>query len=244
MSRKSSLIALGLVVAIAGSGISGGFAKAADAKPVVQSANDPTRPVPGGVRWFGRVHAACVERTRKKDFDVCFLGDSITAMWPGDLFDKNFGKHRPANFGLGGDRTENVLWRLENGELVGTSPKLIVLLIGTNNSGFNTPEEITLGVSAVVKKLRSMLPDTKILLQGILPRKDANRAKTDAANPLIAKLADGDKVQYHDFGKLLLTKEGRIADGMLSDDVHLTRKGYEAWAEALTPMVAKIMGKK
>ena len=208
---------------------------------VVKSANDPTKPVPGGVRWFGRMHASYVEQSKSRKFDLCLLGDSITQMWPGDLFGKYFGKFNAVNFGIGGDRAENVLWRLQHGELDGTSPKVIVLLIGTNNSGMNTPEEIALGVATVVKNLRDKLPKTKILLLGILPRRDANRAKTDAANPLIAKLGDGKMVHYHDLGGMLLDKEGKLLPGVLTDDVHLSRKAYEAWGEAMTPVIAKLM---
>ena len=116
----------------------------------VTSANDPTKPVPGGVRWFWRNHGENMQKTKANNFDLCFLGDSITQGWPGELLHERFGKYRVANFGIGGDRCENVLWRLENGELANTSVKVIVLLLGTNNSGMNTPEEMALGVATVL----------------------------------------------------------------------------------------------
>lgn len=238
MSKSWSLMILGLITALAVFGQAGSLAAAA---VVVKSANDPTKPVPGGVRWFGRMHARNLERTRNEKFDLCLLGDSVTQMWPGDLFAKYFGKYNAVNFGIGGDRTENVLWRLDRGELRGTSPKLIVLLIGTNNSGMNTPEEIALGVAAVVKTLRTNLPRTKILLLGIFPRRDANRAKTDAANLLLAKLADKKMIRYLDIGSKFLDKDGKLLAGVLSDDVHLTRKGYEIWAAAMEPLLAEMM---
>jgi|APGre2960657505_1045072.scaffolds.fasta_scaffold01589_7 beta-glucosidase len=237
-------ILLSAVVAAAGGWLLGSIhAQPTPTNPpvVVKSANDPTKPVPGGVRWFGRMHASYVEQTKNKKFDLCLLGDSVTQMWPGDLFVKYFGYFNAVNFGIGGDRAENVLWRLQHGELDGTSPKLIVLLIGTNNSGMNTPDEIALGVATVLQNLRTKLPKTKILLLGILPRRDANRAKTDAANPLIAKLGDGKMVHYHDLGGMLLDKEGKLLPGMLTDDVHLSRKAYEAWGEAITPFITKLM---
>ena len=90
---------------------------AGDPPAATKSANDPTKAVPGGVRWFGRNHASNLEATKSKKIDLCLLGDSITAGWPKDQFAKNFGKYNAVNFGVGGDRTENVLWRLENGEL-------------------------------------------------------------------------------------------------------------------------------
>jgi len=206
----------------------------------VTSANDPTKPVPGGVRWFGPSHQRCLEMTRNKKFALCFLGDSITQGWPADLFGEYFGKLYPANFGIGGDRAENVLWRLQNGELVGTSPRVIVLMLGTNNAGMNTPGEIALGVATVVKTLRTMLPKSRILLLGILPRADANRAKTDAANAYLAKMDDGRMVRYLDMGRYFVSK-GKIKEGLLSDAVHLTRKGYTFWARAMYPTLAKMM---
>jgi lysophospholipase L1-like esterase len=219
--------------------------KAGAGKPVVISnpAQDPTRPVPGEVRWFMRNHNSYVARTKAKNIDLCFLGDSVTAMWPGDLFNKYYGQANAVNFGVGGDRTQHVLWRLENGELEGTSPKVIVLLIGTNNSVFNPPEEIAIGVEAVVKTLRTKFPQTKILLLGIFPRKDALRAKTDAANLIIAKLDNGKMIRYRDLGPLFLDKDGKLLDGVLSDDVHLTRKGYEIWAKGMNPLLAQMMKK-
>ncbi len=214
-------------------------------KPVVVSnpAQDPTRPVPGEVRWFGRNHASYVARTKAKNIDLCFLGDSVTAMWPGDLFNKYYGQLNAVNFGVGGDRTQHVLWRLANGELEGTTPKVVVLLIGTNNSVFNPPEEIALGVEAVVKTLRTKFPQTKILLLAIFPRRDALRAKTDAANKIIAKLDDGKMIRYCDLCPMFLDKEGKVQGVLMADDVHLSRNGYEVWAKGMNPLLAEMMKK-
>jgi len=247
MLKRRSLMTLGLVAAMAGWGQDGSVrgAPAAAEKPVViTSANDPTKPVPGGVRWFGRKHASYVEQTRNKKFDLCFLGDSITDGWPGDLFGKYFGKYNPVNFGIGGDRTENVLWRLQNGELTGTSPRVIVLLIGTNNSGMNTAEEMAVGITAIVKALRTGCPRSRILLLGVFPKKDMPLEKTKAVNAIVAKLDDKKMVRYLDVGARLLDKDGNIQEGVLSDVVHLTRKGYEIWAEAMNPLLAKMMMEK
>ncbi len=244
MPKRWSLMLLGLVAAMAGLWKSGDVqaAPAAAMKPVVfQSANDPTRPVPGGVRWFGRQHADYVEQTKNKKFDLCFLGDSITDGWPRDMFNQYFGKYNVVNFGIGGDRTENVLWRLQNGELVGTSPKVIVLLIGTNNSGMNTAEEIAVGIAAVVKALRTGCPQTRILLLGVFPKRDMTLEKTRAVNAIISKLDDNRVIRYLDVGANLLDKDGNILEGVLRDAVHLTGKGFEIWAEAMSPLLAEMM---
>jgi lysophospholipase L1-like esterase/dienelactone hydrolase len=245
MPKRRSLMMLGLIAAMAGFGPAGSAPRAnvqaAAPAAVIKSANDPTKPVPGGVRWFGRKHASYVEQTKNRKFDLCLLGDSITDMWPGDLFGKYFGKYNAVNFGIGGDRCENVLWRLENGELKGTSPKVIVLLIGTNNSGMNTAEEMAVGITAVVKALRTACPETRILLLGVFPKKDMPLEKGKAANAIVAKLDDGEMIRYLDIGSKFLDKDGKIQEGVLSDVVHLTRKGYEIWAEAMNPLLAEMM---
>ena len=244
MPKRRSLRMLGLVAAMAGLWKYGDVqaTPAAAGKTVVmQSANDPTRPVPGGVRWFGRQHADYVEQTKNRKFDLCFLGDSITDGWPRDMFGKYFGKYNAVNFGIGGDRTENVLWRLQNGELIGTSPKGIVLLIGTNNSGMNTAEEMAVGIAAVVKALRTGCPQSRILLLGVFPKRDMPLEKTKAVNAIVAKLDDKKMIRYLDVGAGLLDKDGNIQEGVLSDVVHLTGKGYEIWAEAMSPLLAEMM---
>ncbi len=225
-----------------------GQSEAAEGTPaappvVIKSANDPTKPVPGGVRWFGRMHADYVGQCKSKKFDVVFLGDSITQLWPRDHFGQNFGKFNAVNFGIGGDRAENVLWRLENGELQGTAQKLTVLLIGTNNQGRNTAEEVAVGVTAVVKKLRANCPETKILLLGIFPSTGTALEKTKAINAIVAKLDDGKTIQYLDAGAKFLDADGKIQPGILSDAVHLQRKGYEIWAETMLPLFTEMMGK-
>ena len=241
MFKRWSLMVLGFVVVLAGLWMLGvGRAVAAD-KPVITSKNDPTKPVPGGVRWFGNRHRACVDMTQKGGFDLCLLGDSITAMWPGNQFNKYFGKFKPANFGIGGDRCENVLWRMENGELKGTNPKLIVLLIGTNNQGMNTVEEVAIGVHAVVDSLREKCPKSKILVLGIFPSRGTPVERSNSINAITAKLDDGKMIKYQDVGSKFLDKEGKIMDGILADGVHLTPKGYDIWGEAVVPTITKMM---
>ncbi len=210
---------------------------------VLTSKNDPTRPVPGGVRWFGRQHNDYVQQTKNKKFDLCFLGDSITDMWPRDHFGYHYNKYNVVNFGIGGDRCENVLWRLENGELIGTSPKVIVLLIGTNNSGMNTAPEIAHGITAVVKALRTGCPKSKILLLGVFPKRDMTLAKTKAINTIIARLDDKKMIRYLDIGPQFLDQDDKILGNVLKDAVHLTRPGYDIWAETMNPLLAEMMEK-
>ena len=236
---------LGLAAAVAWSCGGVQAAPAAATKSIrIQSANDPTKPVPGGVRWFGRQHAEYVKQTKNKKFDLCFLGDSITDGWPRDMFNKYYGKYNPVNFGIGGDRTENVLWRLKNGELLGTAPKVIVLLIGTCNSGRNTAEEMAVGIATVVKVLRLGCPKSKVLLLGVFPKRDMTLEKTKAVNAYVAKLDDGKMIRYLDVGAKLLDEDGNIKEGVLRDAVHLTRKGYEIWAETMNPLLAEMMKEK
>ena len=209
--------------------------------PGITSANDPTKPVPGGVRWFWRMHGDYLNQTKTKKFDVCFLGDSITQMWPGDMFGKFFGKYTPVNFGIGGDRCENVLFRLNDGELKDATPKLIVMMIGTNNQGMNTAEEVAIGISTVVKALRAQCPKTKILLLGILPSTGTPYDQTKAINARTAKLVDHSMIFYQDFGPKLLDKDGKILPGMLADTVHLTRQGYQVWGQEVVPSIDKLV---
>jgi lysophospholipase L1-like esterase len=208
----------------------------------VTSSNDPTKPVPGGVRWFWNNHLSNLNKTKANNFDLCFLGDSITSGWPGDLMNTYFGKYKPANFGIGGDRAENVLFRLENGELQWTSPKVIVLLLGTNNSGMNNSGEIALGVATVIRQLRGMLPETKILLLAIFPSKDPGKdSKTRGANTYLAKMDDGKMVRYLDINAKFMDKDGKLRNDVMQDGVHLNRNGYAIWGENIAKTLDKMM---
>jgi len=209
----------------------------------VTSANDPTKPVPGGVRWFWNNHQSNLQKTKANNFDLCFLGDSITSGWPGDLLNKYFGKYRPSNFGIGGDRAENVLFRLNNGELAFTSPKVIVLLIGVNNLAMgNNPGEVALGSATVMRKLRGVVPDTKILLLGIFPTRNLDKnKKIIVANKLLAGMDDGKMIHYLNINAKFFDKDGKVRNELLQDEVHLTRAGFVVWAEGIAPALAEMM---
>jgi len=221
--------------------------KAAEA-PTPPRAN--TAIIPQLNRGFMGKHNANAEEAKKGDIDVLFMGDSITDFWRnagrGDaevkplagkaVFDKNFGSWKVANFGIAGDTTQGVLWRLQNGEGEGYKPKAIMLMIGTNNTARNTPQEIAMGVAAVVGELRKDFPDAKILLLAVFPRGGAeSKPRTQVAeiNKIISALNDNQHVVYMDIGPKFLAEDGSIPKDVMSDGLHPTSKGYEIWAEAV-----------
>ena len=162
------------------------------------------------------------------------------------VFDRFFGSMKVANFGIAGDTTQGVLWRLQHGEGEGYKPKVIMLMIGTNNTGNgnsgNTPEEIAMGVANVVFELRKDFPDARILLLGIFPRSNPAtapiRAKIADINKIISALNDNQHVFYRDIGSIFLAADGSIPRDIMSDGLHPTSKGYELWAEAVKDTIS------
>jgi Lysophospholipase L1 and related esterases len=173
--------------------------------------------------------------------DVAFIGDSITQGWEGNgknVWEKYYGNRKCLNLGVGGDRTQHVLWRFENGQLDGIKPKAAVLMIGTNNSNRddNTEGEILEGVTAIVKQIRTRLPETKIVLVGIFPRGQTfstQRGKILQVNQALAKLANSKSIYYVDIGSKLIEKDGSISKEIMPDYLHLSEKGYGIWAARL-----------
>jgi len=208
-------------------------------------------PVPrDGKGWESR-HAAMNARVSQGNVDMILIGDSITHGWEGpgkEAWQEFYGKRNAVNLGIGGDRTQHVLWRLQHGNIDGISPKLAVLMIGTNNSGDNTSEEIAAGVAAIVQELRTKLPQTKVVVLAIFPRgennNDARRKVNAKANEIIAKLADGNMVHYLDIGPKFLKEDGTLPREVMPDLLHLTPASYRIWAEAIEPVVAQIVGPK
>jgi lysophospholipase L1-like esterase len=205
-------------------------------------------------------HERFVSIAKAGGVDVVFLGDSITAGWEGsgkEVWAAKFAPLKAANFGIGGDRTEHVLWRITEGmELEGIDPKAFVVMIGTNNTGGNSAEQIADGVKAIVGELRRQKPKAKVLLLGVFPRsekagKDLKaasavpaselRPKIKAINELLAKLDDGRIVKYLDIGEKFLDKDGGLSKDIMPDFLHLSRKGYEIWAEAIEKPLAALM---
>jgi len=196
---------------------------------------------------------------KKGRIDLYFVGDSITRRWRATDYPKflanwkeNFHGWNAANFGWGGDTIQNILWRLQNGELDGAHPKVIVLLAGTNNIG-RTPAsdaevaDITAGIKALLGTLQEKAPRATILLMGILPRNDGAKptavmTSINKINETIAKLADGKTIGYLNINDKLADKNGKLLEGMTEDRLHLSLKGYKVWADALKPLLVELLG--
>jgi lysophospholipase L1-like esterase len=194
-------------------------------------------------RWITR-HKQKLEAVKKGSVDLVLIGDSITAYGERQpSYQHYFGKRKTLNLGFGGDRTQNVLYRLRSGEIDGISPKLVVLLIGTNNCG-NKPEDTVRGIQAVLAELRRRLPASKILLLSILPRAAGSPNDNNmAVNRMLPPLADGEIVMHLDMNSRFLNADGSlVAELFHSDFVHLSDKGYQVWWETMEPVVSAVLG--
>ena len=178
--------------------------------------------------------------------ELVFIGDSITARWPQEVLEARFGKHRPFNLGIGGDWIQNVLWRVQNGTLDKAAPKVVVLLIGTNNltAGF-TPDELTADIGALIQVIQNKTAQSKLLLLGILPRgasiKDEINETIRQTNAKLATLADQKQVFYLDVGDKLVEPDGTIAKEVMPDKLHVAGLGYTRWMEAMGPTLDKLL---
>lgn len=203
-------------------------------------------PEPRADQWWQDMHHKFNQRAQQGDVELVFLGDSITQGWANNETWKKFYSHRQAaNFGIGGDRTQHVLWRIQNGNLEGIAPKVAILMIGTNNASANSAEEIADGIEQIVATLHEKLPDTKILLLGVFPRGESpnpTRDKLAQTNELISTLADGEHVRYLDIGPSFLEEDGTISKEVMPDFLHLSPRGYQIWAESIEPAVAELLG--
>jgi len=201
---------------------------------------------------FRAKHENNLEVARAGDIELLLMGDSITDFWRNPdgnyagkpVLDEYFGKWKVANFGIAGDTTQGVLYRLANGEGTGFSPRAIMLMIGTNNTARNTAAEIAEGVGAVVLALENDFPGAKILLLGIFPRSAPNdpvRNVIAEINAKISQLDDGDRVHYLDIGKVFLDADGSISPDVMSDGLHPTTEGYRRWARAVIEPLTALM---
>lgn len=209
--------------------------------------------IPNLAGWFNQKHQDNLKVAGQGgDIDVLFMGDSITDFWRNPegayagkpVMDKYFGDLKIFNFGIAGDTTQGVLYRLQNGEGQGFSPKAIMLMIGTNNTMQNNAAEIAEGIGAVVLALEKDFPKAKILLLAVFPRStpdDPVRATLAEINNKISKLHDGKKVFYMDIGNKFLDKNGFISADIMSDALHPTTKGYEIWAEAVNDKLRALL---
>ena len=172
--------------------------------------------------------------------------------WEGrgkDVWAKFYGERNAANYGISGDRTEHVLWRIDNGNFEGITPKLIVIMIGTNNTGHRKeePQHTADGIRAILQRLRAKTPDSKILLLGIFPRDQkpdgAKRQQNEAINEIISGYADGKTIHFLDISGKFKNEDGTLPKDIMPDFLHLSTPGYEIWAEAIEPKVKELMGK-
>ena len=211
-----------------------------------QPANPATNPVPRN-EWMVQ-HEGFNARAKKGDVDVVFLGDSITAGWGGagkTIWTERYVPLKAANFGIGGDRTQHVLWRVQNGNFDGIKPKAVVLMIGTNNTGSDTAPQIAEGVTAIVKEIQARTPATKILLLAVFPRNEKAdnpaRVKIGQINEIIAKLDDGKTVFFQDIGPKFLQPDGTLTKEIMPDLLHLSPAGYKIWADAIQVKLTELL---
>ena len=197
---------------------------------------------------FLKAHENFVKVAQEGKAELVFLGDSITAGWGSkkNIWDTAFGQYKPANFGIGGDRTQHVLWRITNGELDGIKPKAVVLMIGTNNSKTDSAEGIADGIKVIVETIRSKQPQAKILLLAVFPRGEkvspnSDRDKLNQVNAIIAKLDNGKNIHFLDIGSKFLQPDGSISKDDMPDFLHLSEAGYQIWADAIGPKLAELM---
>ncbi len=206
-------------------------------------------PTPRLEAWWQQRNEVLNARVKQGNVDLIFIGDSITQDWEGvgkDVWQKFYGKRNAVNLAIGSDETQHVLWRLDHGNIDGISPKLAVVMIGTNNSGKGQPPEcIAEGIKAIIERLRTKLPKTRILLLGIFPRgadnKDHFRQINYKVNKIISNLADGKTVFYLDIGQKFLAADGTLTEDVMPYLLHLSAKSFQTWAEAIEPTVAKLM---
>jgi lysophospholipase L1-like esterase len=233
-------------------------------KPAAQACSpkpSPAMPVKGAYKasdwipsWDG-CHEYYCSLAKKGGLDLVFMGDSLTWGWTQNrdvwnrgrgVWDRHYGKLKAAQFGIIGDTTQNLLYRIGDGELDGISPKVVVLLIGANNLDAWPAQDIADGVGTVVKAIRQKAPATKVLLLGIFPlhrEVTPTRQKIKDVNAIISKIADGDMVRFLDIGDKFVSSDGTELDGLYQPDgCHLEKDGYEMWASSIEPTLMAMMG--
>jgi lysophospholipase L1-like esterase len=240
------------------------------AAPVICAAQVPAdQPVARSDRNSRIAHEQLLDKARRGGIDLYFEGDSIVRRWGATDYPellanwtRNFFGWNAANFGWGADTTQNILWRLQNGELDNVHPKAIVLLAGTNNvgttvrldtaSGNDTgvdrarADDVTRGIAAIVRLMRMKAPQATIIVTAIFPRNDniAVMPTIDAINHNLAALANGSTVRFLDINGTLADRDGRLIDGVMNarDRLHPTLAGYQIWADALRPLLVEVLG--
>jgi lysophospholipase L1-like esterase len=215
------------------------------ASPAFAREISTTRPAQNDVDWWHKACADNLENIRKMQgkINLVFIGDSITDRWKNypDSWNKYWVPLRALNLGIGGDRTQNVLWRLQHGELDGYEARLFVVMIGTNNE--DPAPDVAEGIKAILEEIKIKQPQANILLLGIFPRgekPDGGREKNTSVNKLTSKFDDG-VVHYLDITAKLLQPDGTISKDVMWDFLHMAAKGFVIWAEAINETVKELL---
>ena len=226
-----------------------------------QSTNTAVMPVPMTKPGWMERHESMNAKARQGKIDLIYIGDSIVQRYEGvgkPVWDHYYALRNALNLGISSDRTQHVIWRIENGELEGLTPKVTVLMIGTNNSAADTAAEITAANKKIIGLIRAKMPATKVLLLAIFPRgarQDANGNLTEAAladaakrtavindvNADLAKLDDGVNVRFLDIAKVFYGQDGKIPHAIMPDQLHPNAAGYQLWADAMKPLLADML---
>tara|TARA_B100000029_G_scaffold408601_1_gene409912 strand:- start:41 stop:781 length:741 start_codon:yes stop_codon:yes gene_type:complete len=225
--------------------------------PVARALEEPNpvkavSPEPRKAAWWTKRHDAKIAALKKQDrVDLLMIGDSITHSWESKgkkTWAEYYADRNAFNIGYSGDRTEHVIWRLQHGEIDGISPKLAVIMIGTNNTGHrqDPPKDTAAGIKAILAILKKKLPKTKILLLGVFPRgatrDDKLRKINVGINQIIKSFADGQRVHFLDLSSTFLDDKGNLPKSVMPDLLHPNEDGYGMWAKAQEPMIKKLLG--
>jgi beta-glucosidase len=217
---------------------------------IVQAENTATTPVAKETKgWLAR-HDSINAKAKQGGIELVYIGDSIVQQFETkgkEVWDYYYAPRHALNLGISADRTQHVLWRIDHGNLDGVHPKLTIIMIGQNNGGHNTAQEIAEGVTAVVQRVQAKCPESKILLLAIFQRRPQitpERAVLDEANAALAKLADNKSIFYLNINSVFVQPDGSIPAELMPDFEHPSPLGNKVWAEAIEPKVAELFGDK
>ena len=220
------------------------------------SGPETTQPIPKtGNEAFFQLHESYVARAQAGPIGLLFLGDSITLQWNKvpHIWEHYYGAYQPASFGIGGDGTQHVIWRIVHGELDGISPKVVVLLIGCNNCGGSSAADISAGIREIIRLIHEKIPTTKILALGIFPRGPrinadgspddwaSHMTKIRKVNADLLTLDNGANIRVLDITPNFRGNDGTTPKSIMPDQVHLTAAGYQIWADAMQPLLQEML---
>ena len=203
--------------------------------------------------WWKERHEQKLELAKTAKADLLFIGDSITQGWEKrvpKLWEETYEQENAFNIGFSGDRTEHVLWRLDNGAMDNMQPKVAVIMIGTNNTGhvMQKAEETAAGIKAILERVHKISPHTEILLLAVFPRgresDDPKRLRNIEINEIIKDYAANEKVTYLDFSAKFIDKDGTLPKSIMPDALHINKNGYKIWIEEMKPTLRKLLKKK